>query len=157
MTYGHEIRCEESWGHALEALLQPHTQVLNFALGAQGLNQALLRYEKDVRPWKPQIVVIGITSSMITRNYNIYPFLKDPDWGMIFARPRLVMKDDIPTTINHPVPDPGQIFANTAISELPHLDLDDYYRPFQWERGGMWYLLERSYIFRFAYSSPASR
>jgi hypothetical protein len=152
MTYGHEVRCEESWGHALEALLQPHTQVLNFALGAQGLNQALLRYEKDARPWKPQIVVIGITSSMITRNYNIYPFLKDPDWGMPFARPWLVMKDDIPTTINHPVPDPGQIFANTAISELPHLDLDDYYRPFQWERGGMWYLLERSHIFRFAYS-----
>ena len=157
MTFGHEIRCEESWGHALEALLQPHTQVLNFALGAQGLNQALLRYEKDARPWKPQIVVIGITSSMITRNNNIYPFLKDPDWGMLFARPRLVMKDDILTTINHPVPDPGQIFANTAISEVPYLDLDDYYRPFQWERGGMWYLLERLYIFRFAYSlSPPS-
>jgi hypothetical protein len=152
MTYGYEVRCEESWGHALEALLQPHTQVLNFALAAQGLNQALLRYEKDARPWKPQIVVIGITSKMITRNNNIYPFLKDPDWGMPFARPRLVMKDDILTTINHPVPDPGQIFANTAISEVPYLDLDDYYRPFQWERGGMWYPLEKSYPFRFAYS-----
>ena len=62
------------------------------------------------------------------------------------------MKDDILTTINHPVPDPGQIFANTAITEVPYLDLDDYYLPFQWERGGMWHLLERSYIFRFAYS-----
>ena len=67
------------------------------------------------------------------------------------------MKDDILTTINHPVPDPGQIFAHTVITEVPYLDLDDYYRPFQWERGGMWHLLERSYIFRFAYSlrSPA--
>ena len=41
MTYGHEVRCEESWGHTLEAMLQPHTQVLNFALGAQGLNHLL--------------------------------------------------------------------------------------------------------------------
>jgi hypothetical protein len=152
MTYGYEVRCEESWGHALEALLQPHTQVLNFALVAHGLNQALLRYEKDARPWKPQIVVIGITSTMIKRDTSIYVFLDEPEWGFPFARPRLVMKDDILTTINHPVPDPGQIFANTSISEVPYLDLDDYYRPFQWERGGMWYLLERSYIFRFAYS-----
>ena len=155
MTYGYEVRCEESWGHVLEGLLQPRTQVLNFALGAYGLNQALLRYEKDARPWKPQIVVIGITSYMIKRNNNIYPFLKNPEWGFPFARPRLVMKDDILTTINHPVPDPGQIFANTAITEVPYLDLDDYYRPFQWERGGVWHLLERSYIFRFAYSLRA--
>lgn len=152
MTYGHEVRCEESWGHVLEGLLQPHTQVLNFALGAQGVNQALLRYEKDARLWKPQIVVIGISSSMITRNNNIYPFLKDPEWDFPFARPRFVMQHDVLTTINHPVPDPGQIFASTSVTELPHLDLDDYYRPFEWERGGMWYLLERSYVFRLAYS-----
>jgi hypothetical protein len=152
MTYGYEVRCEESWGHALEAHLQPHTQVLNFAIAAYGLNQALLRYEKDARPWKPQIVVIGITSYMIKRDNNIYPFLKNYEWAFPFARPRLVMKDDMLTTINHPLPDPRQIFDNTAISGVPYLDLDDYYRPFQWERGGVWHLLERSYIFRFAYS-----
>ena len=152
MTYGYEVRCEESWGHVLEGLLQPRTQVLNFAISGYGLNQALLRYEKDARPWKPQIVVIGITSTMIKRNNNIYPFLKNREWGFPFTRPRLVMKDDILTIINHPLPDPRQIFANTAISEVPYLDLDDYYRPFQWERGGMWYPLEKSYLFRFAYS-----
>ena len=152
MTRGDEVRCEESWGHVLEALLQPHTQVLNFGVNAYGLYQALLRYEKDARSWKPQIVVIGITRSMIQRINNIYPFLMYPEGLWPFARPRLVMKDHIPTTLNHPVPNPRQIFANTAIRELPYLDLDDYFRPFLWERGGMWYLLERSYIFRFAYS-----
>ena len=152
MTYGHEVRCEDSWGHVLEGLLQPHIQVLNFAINAYGLNQALLRYEKDARLWKPQIVIIGISTAMITRNNNIYPFLKDPEWGFPFARPRFVMQHNALTTMNHPVPDPGQIFANTAISELPTLDLDDYYRPYQWERGRMWYLLERSYVFRLAYS-----
>lgn len=152
MTYGHEVRCEESWGHALEALLQPRTQVLNFAISAQGLNQTLLRYEKDVRPWKPRIVIIGITSAMIMRNNNIYPFLKDAEWGMPFARPRFVLTNDAVTALRVPVPDAREIFSTMAITELPDLHLDDYYRPYQWERGGVWYLLEKSYIFRFAYS-----
>ncbi len=157
MTFGYEVRCEESWGHILEALLQPHVQVLNFGVTAYGVNQAFLRYKKDARSWNAAIVVIGITSEMITRINNIYPFLKNPEWGFPFARPRLVMKNDIPTTINHPVPDPGQIFAYTAISEVPHLDLNDYYRPFQWERGGIWHLVERSYIFAFRELSQASQ
>jgi hypothetical protein len=152
MTYGHEVRCEDSWGHMLEALLHPDTQVLNFAMGAQGLNQTLLRYEKDVRPWKPQIVIIGVTSAMITRNTNTYPFLKDPEWGMPFARPRFVMQDHVLSASSEPVPDPGSIFGRRAIAEVPNLLDDDYYRRFEWERGGIWRLLERSYLFRFAYS-----
>jgi len=152
MTYGHEVRCDESWGHMLEGLLQPHTQVLNFAISGQGLNQTLLRYEKDTSPWKPQVVIIGISSGMITRNNNIYPFLQYPEWGWPFARPRFVMKDDVLTGVSERVPDARTIFATRAISELPDLHLDDYYRPFQWKRGGMWELLESSYVFRFAYS-----
>lgn len=152
MTYGQEVRCDESWGHILEGLVQPHTQVLNFAISGQGLNQTLLRYEKDARSWKPQVVIIGISSGMITRNNNIYPFLQYPEWGWPFARPRFVMKDDVLTGVSERVPDARGIFATRAISELPDLHLDDYYRPFQWKRRGMWDLLESSYIFRFAYS-----
>ena len=42
MTYGHEVRCEESWGHVLEVLLQPHTQVLNFAISATRIESNLI-------------------------------------------------------------------------------------------------------------------
>ena len=81
---------------------QPHTQVLNFALGAQALNRALFRYERDARPWKPHIVIIGITSSMVKRNNNIY-HCKDPGWGSLSARPRFVMEGDALTTVSEPV------------------------------------------------------
>jgi hypothetical protein len=157
MTQGHEVRCEESWGHRLEALLQPQAQVLNFAVVGHGLTQTLLRYEKDVRPWKPHIVIIGITSSMIKRGVNVYPFLQNPEWGNPFARPRWGMREGVLTAISETAPDATQIFATGAITDVPALGLDDYYRVYQWERGGIWYLLERSYIFRFAYSlrSPA--
>jgi len=153
MTFGYEVRCEESWGHALETLLQPVTQVLNFSVSAYGLNQVLLRYEKDVRPWHPQIVVIGMTTEMVRRVNNIYPVLMNPEWGGFpYVRPRLVRKNDVLLPVNGPLPDPERFLDYSAIQELPHLDLDDYYRPSKWERGGIWSLLEKSYAFRFANS-----
>lgn len=149
MTFGYEVRCEETWGHVLEGLLQPHVQVLNFGVSAYGLNQAFLRYEKDVRAWHPQIVIIGISSQMIMRINSIYQELMTPAWGHLLARPRLVRKNDVLSAINYPVPEPREIFAYSTIQESPHLDLDAYYRPFQWERGGIWHLFEQSYVFRF--------
>lgn len=149
MTFGYEVRCEETWGHVLEGLLQPHVQVLNFGVSAYGLNQAYLRYEKDVRPWHPQIVIIGISSQMIMRINSIYQELMTPAWGHLLARPRLVRKNDVLSAINYPVPGPREIFAYSTIHASPHLDLDAYYRAFQWERGGIWHLFEQSYVFRF--------
>jgi hypothetical protein len=152
-TYGAEVRCEDTWGHHLEGLLQAHNvQVLNFGIGAYGLNQTLLRYEKDARPWQSHIVIIGLNNAMITRSTNIYPIFKDPEWGFPLARPRLIIKDDTLTTINAPIPAPKEIFSHLSVGALPYLHLDDYYRSFEWERGGFWTPLEKSYIFRLAYS-----
>lgn len=149
MTYGYEVRCEESWGHALEAHLRPAVQVLNFGVSGYGLDQVLLRYERDAQPWKPQIVLIGITSQEILRMISVYNFLMNPDWlGLPFARPRLVLKNGIPLPINQPVPTPAEVFAHTTITELPHLDQDAYFRRLEWERDGLWHFFERSYFFR---------
>ena len=116
MTYGYEVRCEESWGHAIESHLQPSAQVLNFAVSGYGLNQVLLRYKKEVRPWHPYIVIIGITSEMIRRINNIYPALMSPGWNDFpFVRPRLMVKDGALTVINYPVPKPEEIPADSTV------------------------------------------
>jgi hypothetical protein len=152
-TYGAEIRCEDTWGHRLEGLLQAHmVQVLNFGIGAYGLNQTLFRYERDARPWKPHVVIIGVNTVMIQRINNIYPIFKDPEWSFPLARPRLIEKHGSLITINSPITAPKDIFAKAAVSDLPYVELDDYYRAFEWERGGFWTPLEKSYIFRLAYS-----
>ena len=62
------------------------------------------------------------------------------------------MEDDALTAVNEPVTHPKEIFDKKTIGEVPSLQLDDYYRPFEWKRGGIWRLLEGSYIFRFTYS-----
>jgi len=153
MTYRYEVRCEESWGHALKSHLQPSAQVLNFAVAAYGLNQVFLRYENEVRPWHPHIVIIGVSSEMIRRINNIYPVLMNPGWaGFPFLRPRLMVTDGALTIINSPLPTPEEILTHSTVSTLPYLNLDDYYIRSHWTRGGSWSLLEGSYIFRFLYS-----
>jgi hypothetical protein len=151
-TFGDEVRCEETWEHVLEAFLQPEVQSLNFGVNAYGLNQVFLKYMSDVRDWKPHIVIIGIGTDMIKRIINIYPFLRNPEWNLPYARPRLVVQNSTLATINHPVPEPEKIFAYRNLGDLPYLDMDEYYRPYQWQRGGIWQLVEQSYVFRFAYS-----
>lgn len=148
MTYGYEVRCEDSWGHALEAQLGPDVQVLNFGVSGYGLNQVLLQYERDSQPWKPQIVLIGITSEEIRRSVNVYTFTQNPDWKSPFARPRLMLKNGTPSPINQPVPTPVEVFAHITIRELPHLDQDAYFRRLEWERDGLWHFFEQSYFFR---------
>jgi hypothetical protein len=129
--------------------------MLNFGVNAYGLNQAFLRYEKDVRTWRPQIVVIGIISEMIKRSVNIYPILQDPEWDFPFARPRLVIQNGALIAVNQPLPAARTIFSFKKIGDLPFLAFDEYYRPYLWERAGLWYLPEKSYFFRFAYSFRA--
>jgi hypothetical protein len=149
MTYGYEVRCEDSWGHELEAHLGPDVQVLNFGVSSYGLNQVLLRYERDARSWKPQIVIIGITAREITRLVEMYPFLI-PQWGgHPFVRPRLVLKNGIPSYINQPTPTPAEVITHTSIKELPNIDRDANYRGLEWERDDLWYFLQQSYFFRF--------
>ena len=80
---------------------------------------------------------------------SIYTPLMNPEWGNAFARPRLVMTNGIPSAVNLPVPKPNELLGYATIQELPHRDLDAYYRPLQWERGGIWYAFEHSYVFRF--------
>lgn len=149
MTYGSEVRCEDSWGHALEGHLGPAVQVLNFGVSGYGLNQVLLRYERDTQPWKPQIVLIGITSEEIRRIISVYNFLMNPDWfGLPYVRPRLILKNGTPSPINQPMPRPTEVFGQSTIRELPNLDQDAYFRRLEWERHDLWHLLQKSYLFR---------
>lgn len=153
MTFGYEVRCEESWGHVLESHLQPSAQVLNFGVPAYGLNQVFVRYEKEVRPWHPHIVIIGISSGMIERINNIYPVLMGLSWiDMPLVRPRLMVKDGALTVINYPLAKPEEILTHSTVRTLPYLNLDDYYIRSYWDRRGIWSLLEGSYIFRVLYS-----
>jgi hypothetical protein len=131
-TFGLEVPYEDTWAHRLEQGLGPGFQVLNFGVDGYGVDQAYLRYRRDVAAWKPEIAILGVIDDDFRRTMCVYGFLCFPGFGMPFAKPRLVLTERGPTPVNLPLPDPARLFATRAITELPFLELDGSYDPAEW-------------------------
>ncbi len=147
-TFGLEVSYEDTWGAVLQNELGPDVQVLNFGVNGYGVDQAYLRYARDVRSWKPDIVIFGIIDHDLVRTLSVYSFLLFPESGLPFAKPRFRTVDDQLQLLNVPVPTPESIFAAARIDSLPYLDYDVSYNPAAW---GSAYL-RHSYLARFIIS-----
>ena len=147
-TFGLDVRYEDSWGHRLERALGPDVQVLNFGVEAYGIDQAYLRYVRDVRPWRPKIVILGIIDHDLLRSMAVYFFLSFPGWDYPFAKPRFASEGGDLRLLNAPLPSPDAIAVTPSIGELPFVEYDPGYRAEEWT----WRPLDRSYLHRFAVS-----
>lgn len=136
-TFGMDVRYEESWARLLENRLGPGHRVLNFGVDGYGVDQAYLRYRRDVRSWKPRLVLFGLIQHDLFRTSSVYPFLNFPSWSFPFAKPRYVATSQGVRQVVEQVPDPESIFSRQSIGELPYLDLERGYRPWEWTRS--WY------------------
>ena len=134
-TFGEEVAYEHTWGYFLEKALGSKFQVLNFGVPAYGVDQAYLRFEKDVRMWKPKIVILGLVSHDLIRTMNVYPFLAF-QWDWPFSKPRLVLKNGHLSRVNVPPLTPQAIFSTNSILELPFLDVQSGYNRTDWENNG---------------------
>jgi hypothetical protein len=147
-TFGLEVSYEDSWGQRLERALGSDVQVLNFGVGGYGVDQAYLRYHRDVRPWRPDVVIFGLIDHDLYRSLSVYTFVTFPEWPFPFAKPRFVMDGDRLVLLNVPLPSPRAILAARSIRELPFVEYDPGYREEDWE----WRTLDRSYFHRFMVS-----
>ncbi len=147
-TFGNEIRFEETWGHQLETLMGPDVQVLNFGVDGYGVDQAFLRYREDVRAWKPDLVIFGLSEHDLYRSISVYGFLVFPESDFPFAKPRFTLTSDGLELINVPVLQPGEILASASIHELPFVSYDASYERSKWQRQ----FYHSSYAVRFALS-----
>ena len=133
-TFGEDVRYEETWGYFLEKELGFNFQVLNFGVSGYGLDQMFLRYQKDVRPWKPRIVIFGFISHDTERSMLVYPFISFPEWNMPFSKSRFILRDGELANVNAPAPAPGDIFSQASIFDLSALEYDSGYTQSDWER-----------------------
>jgi len=86
-TFGGDVADRHSYPEAL-ARLDAGLLVENFGVPAYGLDQAFLRYQREGRPTRPQVVVIGFMAENIFRNVNVFrPFYRPPS-QVPFAKPR---------------------------------------------------------------------
>ena len=132
-TFGEEVLYEETWGHHLDQKLGGRFRVWNFGVPGYGLDQMLLRYERDVRRWKPRIVILSFISHDVIRTLWVYPFLGDYRWDYPFSKPRFILQDEEITNINVPTLAPKAIFSQESIDKLPFLEYQKEYRQSDWE------------------------
>jgi len=147
-TFALDVSYEDSWGHRLERQLGPDVQVLNFGVEAYGIDQAYLRYVRDVRPWRPKVVILGIIDHDLLRSMAVYFFLSFPGWDYPFAKPRFASNGGDLRLLNAPLPTPEAIAVSPSIGELPFVEYDPGYRAEEWT----WRPLDRSYLHRFVVS-----
>jgi hypothetical protein len=147
-TFGLEVPFEESWGHRLEQEFESRIQVLNFGVDGYGVDQAYLRYWRDVRPWKPDLVIFGFINHDLYRSMAVYAFVSFPEWGFPFAKPRFAVDRGKLHMVNAPVLSPEAILAHRSIFDLPFIEYDRGYNPHEWE----WRPYHRSYLVRFLLS-----
>jgi len=143
-TFGEDVKYEETWGHFLEKELGSGFQMLNFGVSGYGLDQIFLRYDKDIRMWKPKVVIFGFISHDVERTMFVYPFLSFPEWNMPFAKSRFILHEGELKNINVPTFTPQTIFSRGAITELASVEYHKGYKRSDWEKG----LYDVSYLSR---------
>jgi len=148
MTFSVKLPYEESWGRQLEIELGPSKfQVLNFGVPGYGVDQAYLRYQHDVRRWRPKITILAFVADDLLRNLVVYNFLRSPGTAWFPSKPRFVLRDNHLTALNIPVPQAEEIFSTRTVRALPFVEYDWFYKWTEWERPN-WQFFQRSYLFR---------
>jgi hypothetical protein len=132
-TFGEDVVYEDTWGHLLEKALGAEFEVLNFGVPGYGIDQAYLRYEKDVREWKPNVVILSFIPHDTERSMIVYPTLSYPTWEVPFSKPRLILRDGELKKLNTPTVTPEAIFSKEAVFDLPFLEYDRGFRKHEWE------------------------
>lgn len=143
-TFAEDVPFEDSWGYHLEEALGSEFEVLNFGVGGYGIDQAFLRYEKEVRQWNPQVVILGFPSTNVERTMVLYPPLTSGWWEFPFSKPRFILRNESLQTLNVPPITPQDLFSRRSIAEVPFLEYDRKHRPSRWQAS----VMHRSYLVR---------
>ncbi|GKS62953.1 hypothetical protein YTPLAS72_02570 [Nitrospira sp.] len=151
-TFGEEVAYEESYGYQLEQMLGAPFRVLNFGVPGYGLDQMLLRYERDVRPWNPKIAIFGFVSDDLRRTLWVYPFLGNFRWHNPYSKPRFILEEGDLRNVNRPSLTPDDIFSRESLAELPLVEYQKEYDPSEWER----HFYHESYLIRLLQSWHSS-
>ena len=102
-TFGSEVDNTATWEYQLEER-DARFEVLNFGVGAYGLDQAYLRYLLDGVHFHSDIVVIGFMSENIYRNLNVFrPFYSSMYATSIYTKPRFSLENGHLSLLKNPI------------------------------------------------------
>ncbi len=125
-TAGDDVSDAEVWGGRLEQLLLNagiRAEVLNFGVGAYGMDQAYLRWLHQGKAFEPDIVIFGLQPDNLKRNLNIFRQLMNRS-GPPLTKPRFALADGGLDLLNSPALPPDQLVA--AFEDFANQPLADY-------------------------------
>jgi len=128
-------------------------QVLNFGVDGYGVDQAFMRYQRDVAAWRPDVAILSVIDDDLRRTMGVYGFLTFPDGEIPFPKPRFAMRGSALTLLNAPLPRPDEVFSKASIADLPFIGDDASFEREQWK----WHPYHYSYAVRFLLSKCSSR
>jgi hypothetical protein len=127
-THGTEVAFEDTWQQIMQAG-DPRLEVLNFGVGAYGLDQSFLRYIDDGAAFSPRIVLIGFLSENINRNVSVFRPFYFPNTSAPFTKPRFLLDGDGLRLAENPyqAPQAYQALLDAPDIEIPRLGRHDYF------------------------------
>jgi hypothetical protein len=147
-TFCQDVNHEDSWGYHLEQQLGGTAQVLNFGVPGYGIDQAYLRYLREVKIWRPHVVILAFISHDVLRTTMVYYAISFPSSRLPGAKPRFVLQGDRLILLNRPLPSFETVAGAGSVWDLPFVEYDHGYRRSDWI--ARWYRF--SYLIRFLVS-----
>jgi hypothetical protein len=143
-TFARQVNDHETWPHLLSKMI--NANVGNYGVGNYGLDQALLRLEREFDDHPAPVIIMGLVPETISRILSVWKHFSE--YGNTFGfKPRFVLNDDglelLPNVIN----DPEKYFRIPEY--LDRLKADDYFYtakfsrdilhfPFLWRLATSW-------------------
>ena len=90
-THGDEVDDHETWSEQLAGLLA--VDVYNFGAGAYGMDQALLRFEREIHHRPVRSALFSFISEDIRRNVSVYWKFRQPSSRFPLTKPRFLLRD----------------------------------------------------------------
>jgi hypothetical protein len=127
-THGDEVPNEDTWQEILMRA-HPAVEAMNFGVGAYGLDQAFLRYQRDGADYGARVVLIGFMPENLFRHVNVYRPFFVPSSGLALAKPRYELDQGRLVLVENPMRDLAgyrELLAHPE-RELPRLGAHDLF------------------------------
>jgi hypothetical protein len=92
-----EVTYIKSWESILRSTLENlgiRVEIINFAVGGYGMDQAYLRWHHEGKLFSPDIVLFGFQPENTKRNINLIRSIYNLRTGIPFTKPRFILTDD---------------------------------------------------------------
>ena len=123
-AFARQVNDDETWAHQLSRLLSAN--VVNKGVGNYGLDQALLRLEREFNEYPAPVVLMAVVPETISRVLSTWRHFSE--YGNTFAfKPRFVLNGEQLELLPNPVDRPENFFnISTFLGDLKKSD--EFYR-----------------------------